>query len=701
MESSHFGWGLVECLVVIWAQLLGMPPGERDPQLIKSPPATSYFYCEWAARAPGVEDAAGITGFTADPEIQAFWSAIESSILSPESSNAEPAARSALRSETLKLVLLAARHPGGLFVAGRNPRPNEPPQMPVEAAVILNLGDDQPAFLASLKTVLASKSSEPLPDDLLQAEIPFLGIRWVLHADGPRLVLATGVETLESIQTRWKQPASELAQLPAFVDSWAVAQVPEVSGVVWCNLASTRNDLQAKFDLLGMMLVGMSNTLGLGGVNTVLSVSGLEQHETVHRTHFGMMGPAEGLLAWSAGRTVTAADLAHIPADADFVAAISMDLKTMHQGLRGIVLKTTPRLLGAYDEFQKNLERELQFPLVDVFQGFDDVWTIYDAPSTGGFLFTGMVVAVPVRDPQRAELAYRRVLNIVDHGEAAEADVSQSSIQETSFLGETIQTFAPSASGELEDVDAPLLPSFCLTKQHLLFGLHPQALKAHLRMIRRAGPRFSDVIARKVPATNGEPLAVVYIDQPRIGRVVYSAFPFLAKSMADELHSQGVAIHPADIPSAMSVLPYLQEASLTVLRRPDGLMIEQRNNWPLWMTMILLPQLKDGLSRDSEQGTMAPTVQLGTAESVVPANAETPSPDPQTTEPSAVEKAARQMLPAVVRGLIPGDIDLLIPPEVFQKMAEPPDPEKAAERAEERQRRREERAARRAKRLKK
>ncbi len=712
MEATTVGFGIAEFLLLLFSgQLLGLPPGERDPALMKSAPAAAYAYCEWAASGPGVEGLPGIEGLIADPEIKTLLTVLESTLdkATPDSADHDGELEKSLRTEVPKLLLLAARHPGAVYLAGSDAPIGESHLVPLEAALILNLGEDRVPFLAGLNRVLRLIPGFAPPAKLDHTVIPLPGVAVMLHEDGPRLIVTVGTGTMASLQDRWQQPNSELAGVPAFAGGWKAAKTPRVGSIAWLNLAQVRGDLQQKFGLPGTMIHGVAKSLGLSGIDSVMTVSGLDQQNMVCRTHVAMSGKAEGLLTLTAGRAIMAADLSQIPADADFVAAGSLDLQAVHRSLREIVTQAAPDMLGAFDEFQKQLEQELQLKLDDVFQGFGDVWTVYDAPSTGGLLLSGMVASVPVRDADRAESVFRRVTEMVAENLPLGSDGEGTTLKEIPFAGETIRYLNSTGYTVRYEGHPPISPAFCLTKQHVLFALHPLALKAHLRFLQSKEPRFSAVMKQKIPLSGGEHLAVLYADTPAIGRAIYPLIPLLAKTPLAELQAQGVPIDLGIVPSARAVLPYLQETAITVARQPDGLMIEQRNALPLWLALMFVPRLggpwseshdSEGILLEGRDGATlgTPAVQLGAAEGVVPAKAEAPA-KPDVKEPTAIEKAARRTVPALVRGLIPDNIEALIPGEVFQKLAAPPDPEKAAQRAADRQRRKEARAAKKAARL--
>jgi hypothetical protein len=495
--------------------------------------------------------------------------------------------------------------------------------------------------------------------------------------------------------------------------------VEKFGSLSWINLAAAREDLLRDFGFIGAVIQGVTRSLGLSGVNAALTVSGVGGEDQLRRTQIQISGERGGLLTLFSGRPISNADFAHIPADADFVAASSLNLGTLHDTIRDIVAKTAPDALPGLKEFQRQLEIELQLTLDDIVLGFGDVWMVHDAPSNGGMLLTGLVAAAPVRDMSRAERVVERFKELLRESLPSDSDAGVSKLEELSFEGTTI--YYVNSAGYYGDYGAstPFSPAFCLTKSHLLFALHPQALKAQIRFLGSAEPRFDASAKLRISNNGGDLLGAVYLDTPRIGQAVYPLIPFLAKSVIAERQFEGsAAIDLGSIPSARGVLPYLRETTVSLVRRDDGLVIEQRNTFPVLMSLLLLPHLSSGLGGFIEpDGVMmlegknkkeagAPAVNLGApGGGVVQAKVEAP-PEPQldanevkkepAREPTAVEKAARRTLPFLVRSVIPDEVEGFIPISVFERLAQPPDPEKAAQRAAERQRRKEERAARRA-----
>src|SRR5262245_34557606 len=85
MEASAVGLGFAEIFFLLFSgQFLGLVPGERDPELIKSPPAGAYVYQEWTALGPTEPGAPGVAGLLADPEIESFLAALTKTVTAAE-----------------------------------------------------------------------------------------------------------------------------------------------------------------------------------------------------------------------------------------------------------------------------------------------------------------------------------------------------------------------------------------------------------------------------------------------------------------------------------------------------------------------------------------------------------------------------------------------------------------------------------------
>jgi hypothetical protein len=378
-----------------------------------------------------------------------------------------------------------------------------------------------------------------------------------------------------------------------------------------------------------------------------------------------------------------------------------VNLSQAHGALREAAWKILPWLVRGVDASSNQFQQDLQLSLGNLYNGFGEVWTLYNSPSTGGFLMTGLIASVPVQDSAQAKAAVNRIRELVKESMPADSDEWTTTWRETTFDGETIHFLNSTGNRSFADVEesSPYSPAFCVTKTHFLIAAHPQALKAHLRFAKTSDTRFSKTAIPQIP---GDALAQVYVNTPRIVQTIYPFLPLLLKPAFAEWQADGASIDLSVVPSAKGVLPYVREATATLVRRNDGLFIEQRNTLPVLAGLavgkrVLNSQAFSGGGRESTAGGSG--IQLGApagADGVVQAKADQPAGPAKPTVESPVSKAARRSAPAFLRGLIPDVAQPFIPPDAFDKLAEPADPEMAKERAAERQRRIDARNARRA-----
>jgi len=711
VETSAVGFGLAEIFLLLFSgQFLGLVPGERDPALIKSPPANVYFYQEWTSPGAIQPGGVGIAGLLADQEIQTLLDQVASSLAEAQDEDDGPlgSMESTTRADLLTLLRLTATHAGCLYVSGDVPAGKPSLSLPLEGALVLNLRDDTDEFLSVANRLLQRIDGYEPTNQPHDHPIPLNRATARLHREGSTIIVAVGQEALPRLLHRRGNAEAQLPKVSAFATAWNHAKPAQIGRLSWINLQAVRAELPARFGIVGTMVCSVADALGVSQVSSLLTTSSLDGPDSVVQTHMAVEQNPAGLLKLLGGRGLNAADFASIPADADFVAAVSLDLSRLRDTAREIVMQTLPDAVAGFDEFQRQLELELKLDSEDIIAAFGDVVTAYDSPSSGGLGLTGLVIALPVKDAGRAANVVQSVHRLIVEGLPPSMDDSQVSLVDIEFQGHTIHYLDSRGYSVRYNSEPPWSPAICLTEQSLLIALHPQAIKAHLRFIASTEPRLSELATRKLIPQNGALVATLMLDTPRIAATFYSVLPYLLKPTLAEHQAEGGRLKLGDIPSARAVLPYLQPATLTVVRRNTEVLIEQRNLLPLLAAVPLLKHIlpsADGHFGDEGEMPLegrrnapggAPVVNLGagTDDGVQPAKAEQLAPPPK--ELTAVERAAIKALPVMIQGTIPAEIEQFIPDIVFQKIAEEADPERVEQRRLEREQRRIDRAARRA-----
>ena len=709
-QSSFAIWEFVLFWIFTGSGLVGLPPGDRDPALLKSVPPQTLVYFEWAARGAGQPGAKGIDGFAADLEVQQFFGMLDAALgrqNGRDSSDAEDESFHDVRKELPQLMKGLTAHPGCIFL-GFEPRPADPQSKignlmsqlsGVHGGVVFSTGADTDALWRTLNRMLADVPDFTFDDASAtqQIPIPVPGYKLLLHREGARIMFALGEGTLPRVIEGLSGRLPSLETNARFSSSLQRINTQRVSTVGWIDGQGLINGTTAALGPVGLIIRPILTIFGVDALDHVVHVAGVEQTNMVQRTFIATGARNDGILVLAGGPPIQAAQFSHIPADADLVIASSVSLKDVYQEARKMLATVQPLSVRLFDEAVKQLESELELKIVDdVLPAFGDYITAFDSPSGGGMIATSLIVGIEVRDVAKANRVFDRLMKLVEQSLAA--DHSDGTYDESvtlhkqPFLDHTI--FYVNTMGHGYGANAAISPSFCLTQRHLLFAIHPQALKAQLRHLKSNAPGFDQVAERKVPIPEGKLLTYAYLNGPRASEIFGAVLPFLGQTLISRFEVEGITVEPFSIPSAAAIAPYFGDSSAIVTRQRDGILIESRNAPPVIVAWELLTAAKDWQSGNIDLNEVrrrgdekANGVELGSVEQgVVPAVAESkPAPEAKP-EPSPYRKLA----PLFIKSLVPENMQQLIPESALRKIEEGPSKE-MLERREEARRKREER----------
>jgi hypothetical protein len=706
--------GLWEILfwIVAGSGLLGLPPGERDQALIKAVPAQSVLYFEWAARGPGQAGAAGVDGFAADPEIIQFTQLLDAALAKPAAAESheddDPDSLQRLRPLAPQLVKLLTAHPGCAFASFAPARPNNfgglnllSALTSVQAGIILSSGSDTDALWKTLNEALTSIPEFRYDEKALTQSIPISlpGYKLILHREGPRILFALGDTTLPRMIDGLSGRQPGLDSNPRFKNSFDRIATPRFSSVGWVDGNGLISGVTSSLGPVGMLFRPILNAVGVDALDHLVQTSGVDRETMIQRTFLSTGGRTDGILVLAAGTPIQPEQFSHIPADADLVVATSLSLTGVFQETRQMLEKAQPLSVRVFDEAVKQLQSELELKIVeDVLPAFGDVIMAFDSPTEGGLIATSLVVSLEVKDRAKAAIVFERVMKLIEQSIASdhtELDYGETAtLRRQTFLGSTIcYVHSTGHPGNF-----PMTPSFCLTDRHLLFAVHPQAMKAHLRFLQSKRPGFDQQASKKVFVPVGQPLTYTYLDGARAGQAVAMLLPYFGPAILGRLSDEGVSLDAFAIPSAAALTPYIGDSTAIVMRQADGLLIETRNA-PTVVAMLSLLSIYRAwnthefelmeVGRRARAGD-ADQAQLGPVENqVVPAVAEKPQPNPPKAaqaEPSPYRKLA----PIFLKALIPENLQQMIPDSALRELEKGPSPA-AIERRDEARRKREER----------
>lgn len=689
--------------------LVGLPPGDRDAALMKAVPPQSLAYFEWAAAGPGTPGATGIDGFAADPEIQQFVQQLTAAINksdapTPKPEGTEPAETDPEQHSDLPLITkLIASHPG-CFFAGYEPLPaNQNPLgnwfkllTGIHGGVILSSGDDSDQLWTSLinclKTVPGFEFDAASPTQSIPLHLP--GYKLIMHREANRIIFALGEGTLPRITEGLTGRLPGIETNARFTAALQRVSVQRVSSIAWFDGKGTVSSAVAAMGPLGALFRPLLTMTAVDAIDHVATTSGVENGTMKQRTLIVTGGRTDGILVVAAGQPIQPQQFAHIPADADMVVATSLNLNTLFRQTRQVLAQTQPLSVRVFDEAVKQLEAELELKIVDdVLPAFGDVISAFDSPAAGGMVASSLVVAIEIRDLEKATIVFNRVLKLVEQS----LNPTEQALRQQPFLNQTV--FYVHSNGGGDANESPLTPSFCLTDRHLLFAIHPQAMKAQLRFLASRQRGFDPQLGGKLPVPAGDVLTYAYLNGQRANGLMATALPFIGRTLVGHLETEGILIDSFSIPSAAAITPYFGDSTALITRQQDGLLIETQNAPPVIASLALLSAYMNWKTADHEYFEEARRRKNGEGQAVlgqagdevVPAVAETKPAVPDESTPSAYRKMGSVLL----RALIPDEIKQAIPEETFKRLEEGPSPA-TLQRREEARKRREERRRRRA-----
>ncbi len=707
-QASYGLWEFLLFWIFTGSGLLGLPPGERDAALLKSVPPQTLAYFEWSARGQGQAGATGIDGFAADPEVRQFFELLDTA-LAQRTAAEDEAPLHQLRHELPQLVKLLSAHPGCVFL-GFEPKPADKPGAAwinmltgLHGGVILSSGNDTDALWQLLNRILSS-----LPDYTFDAASPtqsipisIPGYKLVVHREAGRILFALGEGTLPRVIDGLSGRLPGLEANPRFRQSLDRVAIPRVSTVGWIDGQGIIAGATAALGPLGGLVRPILAMVGADALDHIVQTSGVDNGTMIQRTFIATGGRTDGILVLAAGQPIQAKQLSHIPADADFVLATSLSLKSVYQEARKLLTTAQPLSVRVFDEAVKQLESELELKIVDdVLPAFGDTITAFDSPSAGGVIATSLVVSLEVRNVGKAEIVFQRLMKLVEQSLPMDAvDESNGDIttlRQQPFLGHTI--YYVHTSGRSDRPPVTTTPTFCLTTSHLLFAIHPQAMKAQLRQMKSTGPKFDQIADQKIVLPAGDILTYAYLNGPRANGIAGTVWPFLSHSWMTGLEAEGLSLDAFAVPSAAAIAPYFGDSSAVISRQKDGLLVETRNAPPIIVSVALLSAYDKWLASEYEfleearrrKANGVEQAQLGApaGNEVVPAVAQVK--DAPAADTKDKPSPYRKLAPIFLKALIPDDIKPMIPDEAFRQLEEGPS-QATIQRREEARKRREER----------
>jgi len=399
---------MLTCLVCLLA--LATATDAAAPLAERLPTGTK-IYLGWAGRTLPF-DGSMLGQLINEPAVKPILAAIRDSAMKEIGPDQE---REMFR-HAWEMAGIAWQHPMAAALIGL--KPNEKDEPTVSAALLVDLGKDKATFDKHLTGLLGALGDEV---EFTQATAGAVKYRTVKNPHGNdvslgymgnvffctvgtgtpgQLVAVTAAKSLKAnkkFAASFKAVDGENVQFAMYIDVDAVQKNVEQV------LAAAKAEPPAKDKTWGQELERFAQALGVDKVASVAGTTRVVDRGMLTKVRLQTPAPHTGLLLPLAGKPLQDADLAGVPADADFVLAATLSADALYNELRRVI-KTLDE--DADKDFARELgdiEDELGFSLKkDILAHLGDRCVLASAPSLGGFL-TGTLLTVQVKDAKKLQ----------------------------------------------------------------------------------------------------------------------------------------------------------------------------------------------------------------------------------------------------------------------------------------------------------
>ncbi|MEX2185790.1 MAG: hypothetical protein WD875_03305 [Pirellulales bacterium] len=567
---------------------VGIPPAAEDPLLAKIAPEDCMFYLSWAGMAePDPASKNHTEQLLADAEVQKFVAAVEVAIGAALMHDArDNEQRKVFAAEMPKLVKALLTKPTAGYVGEIGLGPSGPT---IEAGLIVSTGEDTAKLMtsvASLENIIGGFTEVETAGQKWKQLQTRPGAPQVLWGfKGRYFIVGVGEGTIEKIVKRARGESPKW--LAAILER---NKVPRVSSVAYANVKK----LTAVPSQLGAppQVIAAIKALGLANVTHIASVTGLDEQGCLTRSHVAIDGEAEGVFKLLTGKPLTAEDLAPIPADATLAVAMRLDPEQVFRAFEEFVGAIDPRSRERFASGMERMKEDTGIDLSkDVFQAVGDTWRIYNSPSQGGLIATGLTAVASVRDHDRLAKALDTMAERVN----LFAEEVQKRIDDGSAIPNmkvTIKHFDQNGNkvyhlnfknllgrGGISEI--PVSPAWCLTEKELIVSLYPAHVKSYLNRKSDAKRLATVPEVAAALASENPPTMLAYQDTKALFKLAYPVAQVLANLFVGEIQRDGAEIDMSAFPSAGAILPHLQPSISTLSPAKDGIEMTTRQTMPM------------------------------------------------------------------------------------------------------------------------
>ena len=556
---------------------LGIPPAAEDPVMARIAPRECLFYLTWSGMSiPDPQSRNQTEQLLAEKEVQQSLKLLEEQIVASLRTAAADDPQAAAMVDDVRTVAKAVlTSPTAIFISKIQLPKNGPPD--VRGGAMINLGDQAPEIakaLARIESLLQGVNLSK-PSGSIWHRVP-LGMHdpaadrggsllWAVR--GRYLIIGLGEGEAEKILERARQEQPEwLRQLRQQLP------VPRPANLIYVNVAGLVKIAGSVEPELSRII----ECLGLAQVQSLSSITGLDESGCISRTQVAIDGNLKGLLSVLTTQPLTKEHLTAIPKDATIALVARLDAAKVYKELLEIVGRLAPRgqqeLLGGVRQIEERLKVKLY---EDILQSLGDVWRVYTSPSEGNLVITGLTAVVDIRDHDRLVAANAKlVFGSLLGGMAKEVTQPgrgrpEPQIKQIKYGEQTI--FYLTRLGDF----IPFSPAWCITDKKLVVALFPQNVKAYLERAGQTGaPSLADIATVTESFEAAKPIAVSYLDTPAVFKLVYPIAQIVLGFASSEMGRGGLGLDISVLPPAPSIGRHLRPTVTTVSRTKEGIVVE-------------------------------------------------------------------------------------------------------------------------------
>lgn len=433
--SNHVTLLAVALLMLGGVLLTAAPAAAAGPAaapLADQFPATSLAYYGWAGKTKAFDQSV-FGQMMAEPQLAGLLKSLSTAA----GTNAGKAQEQVVLAQALAMAEVAWRHPAAAALMdvqmGKGGMPGMASPTP-SLALLLDLGEDRQAFDLHLQELI-KLMPEP-PKEQTEGSVTFQSVainpqmQVVFGYRENEFFLGAGTDVVKKLLK--VTATNSLTASPQFGKCLAAVGGADQQAVFYVNVADIYAFVDQIMPPAATQPAGDADaapaegpraknefrrTLAVLGLDKVTALAGtmrIVDRSMYSRSKLFSPAPFEGLLCPANAKPLTDADLAKLPADADFACVSQFSALDMLKEVRKMTRNHSGFAAKAFEDGLDKIEKETGINLQkDILANLGETWSLSSAVSQGGFL-TGTVLTVKVKDAVKLQAAIGKLETYLD-----------------------------------------------------------------------------------------------------------------------------------------------------------------------------------------------------------------------------------------------------------------------------------------------